>query len=57
MAADRSEGDAERGEVVGEEGTFISAACDGDDAAEGGGGAEEREEVGGEAEAGVECQG
>ena len=54
MAADSSKRDAEGGEVVGEEGTFVRAACDGDDAAEGGGGAEEGEEVGGEAEAGVE---
>lgn len=55
MAADGSERDAEGGEVVGEERTFVRAACDGDDAAERGGGAEEGEEVSGEAEAGVEC--
>lgn len=38
VAPDGGQGDAERREVSGVEGSFESAACDEDDAAEGGGG-------------------
>lgn len=57
VTADSGQWDTKGGEIGGVERAFVAASGDGDDAAEGGGALEEREEVSGEAEAGVEIDG
>jgi len=55
VTANGQKRDAQGGEVVGEEGAFVAAGCNGNDAAESGGGVNEGEKVGDKAGAGVEC--